>query len=132
MVTNQITLNFITNETHSVDTVQIMEMSLWWLLEQYFAIVLTKLSWCVLVQSGPSSGMQYLQTILHFDLTSLVMKFSFPAFLYAITRSWSGASLVPRRLKNRRECLVHTVCTCAAPQVFLGNLETSVKSTLLH
>ena len=41
-------------------------------------------------------------------------------------------SLVPRRSKNRRERLVHTVCACAALQVFLENLETSVKSTLLH
>ena len=32
------------------------------------------------------------------------------------------SSLVPRR----------SVCACAAPQVFLGNLETSVKSTPLH
>ena len=41
-------------------------------------------------------------------------------------------SLIPRRSKNRRERLVHTVCACGAPQVFLGNLETSVKSTPLH
>ena len=26
----------------------------------------------------------------------------------------------------------HTICACATPQVFLGNLETSVKSTPLH
>ena len=32
---------------------------------------------------------------------SLVIKFSFPAFLYSITRSWSGASLVPRHSKNQ-------------------------------
>ena len=41
-------------------------------------------------------------------------------------------SLVRRRSKNRREHLVHTVYTCAAPQAFLGNLETSIKSTPLH
>ena len=41
-------------------------------------------------------------------------------------------SLVPTHSKDQRERLVHTVCTCIAPQVFLGNLETSVKSTLLY
>ena len=40
--------------------------------------------------------------------------------------------LIPRRLKNQREQLVHTVCACATLQVFLGNLETCVKSTALH
>ena len=47
-------------------------------------------------------------------------------------RNYNNCSLIPRCSINRRERLLHTVCACAAPQVFLESLETSIKSTPLH
>ena len=43
----------------------------------------------------------------------------------------ASTSLVPRHSKNRRECMVCTVCACVAPQVFLRDLESFVKSTVI-
>ena len=42
--------------------------------------------------------------------------------------AWEN-KLIPRRLKNQRECLIQTVCACAHP---LGNLETTVHASVLH
>ena len=80
-----------------------------------------------------------MQLVYRFPVSILPSLFPFhplccimPVMVYTVNTVYQcmcSYSLVPRHSKNWSERLVHTVCACAAPQVFPGNFETS---TPLH